>query len=63
VVCGSDWAHIDIGSDPAAQRILAGRTELDAAVRRRIVDTNGRRLFGIDEGFTPSGATLLGEEV
>ncbi|HUE08181.1 MAG TPA: amidohydrolase family protein [Acidimicrobiales bacterium] len=63
VVCGSDWAHIDIGSDPAAQRILAGRTELDAGVRRRIVDSNGRRLFGIDEGFTPSGATVLGEAV
>lgn len=59
VVCGSDWAHIDIGSDPAAQRILAARSDLDADARSRIVDTNGRRLFGIDEGFMPSGATTV----
>jgi hypothetical protein len=59
LVCGSDWGHIDIGSDPAAHRLLAARAELDHAVRRRIVDTNGRRLFGIDQEFMPSGATTF----
>jgi predicted TIM-barrel fold metal-dependent hydrolase len=60
VVCGSDWGHIDIGSDPAAHRLLAARTDLDDSVRKRIVDTNGRKLFGIAEGFTPSDSLTLG---
>jgi predicted TIM-barrel fold metal-dependent hydrolase len=54
IVCGSDWGHFDVGSDPSAHRIVAARTDLDDAVRNRIVDTNGRVLFGIDEGFRPS---------
>jgi predicted TIM-barrel fold metal-dependent hydrolase len=54
VVCGSDWGHIDIGSDPAALRMVAARTDLDEAVRTQIVDTNARTLFGIDEAFRPT---------
>jgi predicted TIM-barrel fold metal-dependent hydrolase len=54
LVCGSDWGHFDIGSDPAAHRLLASRTDLDETVKTRIVDTNGRALFGIDQEFRPS---------
>ena len=54
LVCGSDWGHFDIGSDPTAHRTVAARPDLDGIVRQRIVDTNGRNLFGIDESFTPS---------
>jgi predicted TIM-barrel fold metal-dependent hydrolase len=60
IVCGSDWGHVDFGSDPAAHRQLAARADLGDAARMRIVDTNGRRLFGIDEAFTPSGSAILG---
>jgi uncharacterized protein len=56
LVCGSDWGHFDIGSDPAAHRILDARDDIDHAVRRRILDTNGRALLGIDDDFTPSDA-------
>ena len=56
VVCGSDWGHFDIGSDPAALRMVAGRDDLDQTVRTRIVDTNARILFGIDETFRPTDA-------
>jgi hypothetical protein len=54
LVCGSDWGHFDIGSDPAAHRMVAARADLDEPARNRIVDTNGRILFGIDGAFTPS---------
>lgn len=54
LVCGTDWGHVDFGSDPAAHRLLAARTDLDEGVRAQIVNTNGRDLFGIDVEFTPS---------
>ncbi len=56
IVCGSDWGHIDIGSDPAAHQMISDRVDLDDVVRQRIVDANGRALFGIDDAFTPSDA-------
>jgi predicted TIM-barrel fold metal-dependent hydrolase len=54
LVCGSDWAHLDIGADVAAHRRLEARDDLDQSVRRRIVDTNARALYGIDDAFRPS---------
>jgi len=30
------------------------RDDLDETVRRRIVDTNGRNLLGIDDAFRPA---------
>jgi hypothetical protein len=56
LVCGSDWAHYDLGSDPAAHRIIAGRVDLDPLTRRQITDLNARRLFSIQESFRPSDA-------
>jgi predicted TIM-barrel fold metal-dependent hydrolase len=54
LVIGSDWGHYDMGTDPAAQRVLSRRTDVDPATVRKIVDTNARRLFDIDPSFTPS---------
>jgi predicted TIM-barrel fold metal-dependent hydrolase len=51
VVLGSDWGHYDVGSDPAAHQILAARDDLDPALRTSIVDTNGRRLYGLPDAL------------
>src|SRR5262249_28404554 len=56
LVIGSDWGHYDMGTDPAAQRVLSRRSDVDPATVRKIVDTNARRLFDIDPSFTPSDA-------
>jgi hypothetical protein len=53
-VCGSDWGHYDLGSDPAAHRIIASRDDIEPVARRAITDANARRLFGIDASFRPS---------
>jgi predicted TIM-barrel fold metal-dependent hydrolase len=55
LVMGTDYGHIDIGSDLYAGEIIAGRADLDPGVRKRIVDDNGRALFGISPAFTPAG--------
>jgi hypothetical protein len=54
LVCGSDWAHLDIGADVTAHRQLYGQNDLDQSVRRRIVDTNARVLYNIDPAFRQS---------
>jgi hypothetical protein len=54
LVIGTDYGHLDIGSDLHAHRIVTERTDLDAGVARKIVDTNARALFGIDPAFTPA---------
>jgi predicted TIM-barrel fold metal-dependent hydrolase len=51
---GSDYSHIDAGTDPDALRIAATRTDLTADVLRKVLDENARRCFGIDPSFTPA---------
>jgi hypothetical protein len=56
LVLGSDWGHLDMGSDPEAHRLFSARTDVDAAALQNIVDANGRRLYAIDPSFRPSDA-------
>jgi predicted TIM-barrel fold metal-dependent hydrolase len=57
LVMGTDYGHIDIGSDIDAAGIIARRSDLGSTLARKIVDQNGRRLYGIDPSFTPSAAS------
>jgi predicted TIM-barrel fold metal-dependent hydrolase len=54
LVYGTDYGHMDVGSDPDGLHVVLTRPDIDPAVRRRIVDHNGRRLFGISPAFQPA---------
>jgi hypothetical protein len=53
-VYGTDYGHLDIGSDPDGLHVMTNRPDIDPAVARKIVDANGRRLLGIDPSFQPA---------
>lgn len=53
MMIGSDYGHVDAGTDPDALRIASRRTDLEREILGRILDTNARRCYGIDEGFRP----------
>ena len=54
LVYGTDYGHLDLGSDPGGLHTMANRPDIDPAVARKIVDTNARNLLGIDPHFTPA---------
>jgi uncharacterized protein len=54
LVYGTDFGHLDIGSDPDGLHAMETRPDVDAAVARHIVDTNARSLLGIDGAFRPA---------
>ena len=54
LIHGTDFGHVDFGSDPNGLHIVAHRDDLDPKVAKRIVDDNGRELYGIDPAFTPA---------
>ncbi|HUJ64281.1 MAG TPA: amidohydrolase family protein [Acidimicrobiales bacterium] len=54
LVYGTDYGHLDVGSDPDGLNLMANRPDVTSEVARRIVDTNGRRLLGIEERFCPA---------
>ncbi len=54
LVYGTDYGHLDLGSDPGGLHTMANRPDIDPAVARKIVDTNARKLLGIDPQFTPA---------
>jgi uncharacterized protein len=56
LVHGTDFGHLDVGSDPDGLRLVLARTDVPDAQLRRIVDGNARRLYGIDESFRPADA-------
>jgi predicted TIM-barrel fold metal-dependent hydrolase len=56
ITCGTDMCHNDNGSDPLAHTIIMERSDLDPRIARKIVDTNGRRAFGIPDDFRPADA-------
>jgi len=61
LVYGTDYGHLDIGSDPDGMHIITSRGDIDAEVARKIVDTNARRFLGIDADFRPAPApTAIG---
>jgi predicted TIM-barrel fold metal-dependent hydrolase len=54
VTCGTDMCHNDNGSDPLAHTVIIERDDIDPRVALKVVDTNGRRAFGIPDDFRPS---------
>jgi len=48
LVLGTDFGHSDFGLDLEAHRGLLARTDVDQRILRKIVDTNGRRLYGLE---------------
>ncbi len=56
LVVGSDWGHLDRGSDPDAHGAIAARPDLAADFVTLLTDTNGRDLYDIDPAFRPSDA-------
>jgi hypothetical protein len=54
LVHGADYGHLDAGSDPEGLRTIAHRSDVDSAARAKIVNANGRRLYGIDPAFRPA---------
>jgi uncharacterized protein len=58
LVMGTDYGHIDIGSDLRAHEIVSSRPDIDAGARRNIVDRNARELYRIDHSFTPSADSI-----
>jgi uncharacterized protein len=54
LIYGTDFGHLDVGSDPDGLHVMANRPDIDAATAAKIVNTNARRLLGIDPAFTPA---------
>jgi predicted TIM-barrel fold metal-dependent hydrolase len=54
LVHGTDFGHVDVGSDPNGLHIVATRGDIDSAAARKIVDQNARCLYGIDRDFRPA---------
>jgi hypothetical protein len=54
LVTGTDYGHNDVGSEIGAHSVIALRSDIDRDVARKIVDTNGRRLLGVDASPTPA---------
>jgi predicted TIM-barrel fold metal-dependent hydrolase len=59
IVHGTDYSHMDKGSDPYGLHIVASRSDLNSDESRWIVDSNARRLWGIEESFNPAPAVEL----
>jgi predicted TIM-barrel fold metal-dependent hydrolase len=63
LVHGTDYSHMDLGSDPYGLHIVATHPLLDKAEAAAIVDSNARRLWRVDSSFTPAPAPELRPEV
>jgi predicted TIM-barrel fold metal-dependent hydrolase len=44
---GTDYGHLDVGSDPDGLRRLRARTDVPAPVLDAVTDTNARRAYGL----------------
>jgi hypothetical protein len=51
---GTDYAHNDASSQLTGHTTIMRRTDISESVRRKIVDSNARRAFGIDPDFCPT---------
>ena len=54
LVYGTDYGHLDVGSDPDGMFFMATRPDLESDVARKMVDGNARRLLGIEADFHPA---------
>jgi predicted TIM-barrel fold metal-dependent hydrolase len=59
LVMGTDYGHIDIGSDLEAGQIIAHRQDLDPGVAAKIVNDNGRLLHAIAADFVPTAQSSV----
>lgn len=53
-VHGTDYGHLDVGSDPYGLQTIAQLDDVSRSARAEIVNHNARRLWGIDPSFTPA---------
>jgi len=53
---GTDYGHNDHASQLTGHTAMLDRTDITHEVATKIVDTNGRRAFGIDPNFRPTDA-------
>jgi predicted TIM-barrel fold metal-dependent hydrolase len=54
VIYGTDYGHLDVGSDPDGLHVMETRSGLDPTVVRKLLNDNGRRLLGVDPSFQPA---------
>ncbi len=54
VIYGTDYGHLDVGADPDGMHVMDTRSDLDPAVRAKILSHNSRRLLGVDPAFQPA---------
>jgi uncharacterized protein len=55
VLCaGTDYGHNDAGGELGVHESILQRSDLSASLADKIVDTNGRKLYGIDPTFRPA---------
>jgi len=59
LIHGTDYGHLDLGSDPDGMHVISAELGLDPDLVRKIVDTNGRSAFNIDPSFTPAPAPTV----
>jgi hypothetical protein len=59
LIHGTDYGHLDLGSDPDGMHVISHELGLDPGLARKIVDTNGRSAFDIDPSFTPAPAPTV----
>ncbi len=63
LIHGTDYSHMDLGSDPYGPHIIATRADMTPADAKAIVDSNARRLWGIDPSFTPAPIPVLRPDI
>jgi uncharacterized protein len=64
VLCtGTDYGHNDAGGELGVHERMLTRTDISQAVAEKIVDTNGRKLYGIDPAFRPAPPLGSGGEL
>lgn len=54
MMLGTDYTHLDIGSDPDGLRITARRKDLPHELKVKMLDINPRRCYGIPSDFRPA---------
>ena len=59
LVHGTDYGHMDLGSDPYGLHIIATRSDIGPEAANAIVDSNARRLWGIEPSFAPAPTVVL----
>ncbi len=54
LMMGTDYTHLDVGSDPDGLRVTARRTDVDKRVLRKVLDSNARTFYGIKDDYRPA---------